>query len=374
MICGTRALVVVTTAAALAAAVSACSESVVSLQGVADTDDGSGADLFDAGVDAADAGDADAAPAELDARADDVLLHDASAATDVPADADLRDAFDAASDAGADVFDVADVSDAGTPDVPDVEPVDECPRVRVEGTGGIGLNVRPDPSTAGAPLGNLPDGSIVTRVASVEGQSIDGNTLWYEIDRPGLHGFVSSAWAVCVGPATPGDTDDVFLLPFGCGEARAVTQGNNSAFSHNGRAAWSFDFSMGVGTPMLAMKPGTVTFAYAGTTPGHPCYNGGGSDCINAANYVVVLHPDGTQTLYAHLSAVHVGVGAEVAQGTAVGASGSTGWSTGPHAHIERSNPCGRAFCDTIGISFADVPGDGVPVSGQTVTSGNGCD
>jgi murein DD-endopeptidase MepM/ murein hydrolase activator NlpD len=165
----------------------------------------------------------------------------------------------------------------------------------------------------------------------------------------------------------------VFLLPFGCGESFVVTQGNNSAFSHNGRGAWAYDFSMGLGTPMRAVKPGTVVHAYAGTQPGHPCYAGGGPECINDANYVVVAHADGSQTLFAHLNAVHVGVGAEVSQGQHLGDSGSTGWSTGPHAHVERQEACGRAFCNSIPMGFADVPGDGMPVDGQTVTSENGC-
>jgi murein DD-endopeptidase MepM/ murein hydrolase activator NlpD len=50
---------------------------------------------------------------------------------------------------------------------------------------------------------------------------------------------------------------------------------------------------------------------------------------------VIVDHGDGTQTLYAHLSDIWVGQGEYVAQGQAVGALGSTGYSTGPHLHFE---------------------------------------
>ncbi|MCK6572022.1 peptidoglycan DD-metalloendopeptidase family protein [Myxococcota bacterium] len=263
--------------------------------------------------------------------------------------------------------------DAAAPPPPPPDPLADCPRIRVVNTGGIGLNVRPDPSTNGAPLGNLPDGSVANVLAIVQGQDVDGNATWYEVERGGLRGFVAGTWAQCIGPAMPGERDDVFLLPFGCGESFVVTQGNNSPFSHNGRGAWAYDFSMGLGTPMRSVKPGTVVHAYAGTQPGHPCYDGGGPECINDANYVVVAHPDGSQTLYAHLNAVHVGVGAEISQGQHIGDSGSTGWSTGPHAHVERQEACGRAFCNSIPMGFADVPGDGMPVEGQTVTSENGC-
>jgi murein DD-endopeptidase MepM/ murein hydrolase activator NlpD len=51
--------------------------------------------------------------------------------------------------------------------------------------------------------------------------------------------------------------------------------------------------------------------------------------------HVIVDHGDGTQTLYAHLSDIWVGQGEYVAQGQAVGALGSTGYSTGPHLHFE---------------------------------------
>lgn len=59
-------------------------------------------------------------------------------------------------------------------------------------------------------------------------------------------------------------------------------------------------------------------------------------------SYVVVKHANGTQTLYAHLSSVSVGVGASVAAGETIGGVGNTGRSTGIHLHFEvrgASNP-----------------------------------
>ena len=67
-------------------------------------------------------------------------------------------------------------------------------------------------------------------------------------------------------------------------------------------------------------------------------------------------------------------LGEFVPSGKAVGLSGSTGYSTGPHAHVMRMQDCGAATsCQSIAVKFADVPGSGVPTAGQTVTSKNGC-
>ncbi len=54
-------------------------------------------------------------------------------------------------------------------------------------------------------------------------------------------------------------------------------------------------------------------------------------------NYVSLLHPDGTRTLYAHCGAVCATVGREVALGEKIGEVGTTGRTTGPHLHLEVS-------------------------------------
>jgi len=52
-------------------------------------------------------------------------------------------------------------------------------------------------------------------------------------------------------------------------------------------------------------------------------------------SYVVISHPNDTQTLYAHLSKVTVSEGWHVAQGQLIGLIGTSGKSTGCHLHFE---------------------------------------
>jgi murein DD-endopeptidase MepM/ murein hydrolase activator NlpD len=51
--------------------------------------------------------------------------------------------------------------------------------------------------------------------------------------------------------------------------------------------------------------------------------------------YIVVRHANGSETVYAHLSAVYVSQGQAVGQGEQIGAIGCTGYCTGPHLHFE---------------------------------------
>lgn len=78
-----------------------------------------------------------------------------------------------------------------------------------------------------------------------------------------------------------------------------------------------------------ACSVGTTVFASCGGTVIQASYNGG------YGNNVVISHPDGRLTRYAHCSKLLVRVGQHVEQGEAIALSGNTGRSTGPHVHFE---------------------------------------
>ncbi len=86
---------------------------------------------------------------------------------------------------------------------------------------------------------------------------------------------------------------------------------------------WAIDIGAKTGTAVWAMADGTATVVKSGG------YGGG------YGSYIVISHPNGTQTLYAHLSSISIKQGQAVKRGDVIGGVGSTGRSTGPHLHIE---------------------------------------
>lgn len=107
--------------------------------------------------------------------------------------------------------------------------------------------------------------------------------------------------------------DGYYSWPVGGG---VVTQG-----LHGWNAV---DIGAPTGTSIYAAAGGVVIVARSGGG-----WNGG------YGNYVVISHPNGTQTLYGHMSRVLVSSGMTVSKGDVIGRVGSTGESTGPHLHFE---------------------------------------
>src|SRR5881397_3703871 len=63
----------------------------------------------------------------------------------------------------------------------------------------------------------------------------------------------------------PGDTPG-FRLPFASGPEVRIEQGWNTNFSHNGKAAYAYDFGLYIGTDVLAAAAGVVAFIHDGET------------------------------------------------------------------------------------------------------------
>lgn len=99
-----------------------------------------------------------------------------------------------------------------------------------------------------------------------------------------------------------------------------------------GAAHRGLDINAPTGTAIYASNAGVVVFSGWQWSFGY---------------HVIIEHPDGRQTLYAHCIELYVAQGQYVGQGQLIAAVGSTGNSTGPHCHFEiiengaRVNPYG---------------------------------
>lgn len=81
------------------------------------------------------------------------------------------------------------------------------------------------------------------------------------------------------------------------------------------------DLAAPIGTPVKSIMAGTVKET--------------NNWIWGYGNHVIITHDQGFETIYGHLSKIDVHIGDEVDLGTIIGEVGSTGFSTGPHLHLE---------------------------------------
>jgi len=106
------------------------------------------------------------------------------------------------------------------------------------------------------------------------------------------------------------------IKPVNSGYTITSRFGTRSSGMHKG-----LDIAAPIGTPIYAAASGTVTASGWSTT--------------GFGNFVKISHGNGVETLYAHCSTLNVSEGQYVSQGQMIATVGSTGWSTGPHLHLE---------------------------------------
>lgn len=136
----------------------------------------------------------------------------------------------------------------------------------------------------------------------------------------------------------PGDPHAIpeeftYSLPVDENSRWELGQEFNGEYSHNDEQnRYAVDFIVPEGTPVLAARAGVVMETIAN-------YDRGGQNAklySSRANFIRILHDDGSMGLYAHLKegGILVAPGERVGLGDVIGYSGNTGFSSGPHLHF----------------------------------------
>lgn len=164
-------------------------------------------------------------------------------------------------------------------------------------------------------------------------------------DTPQLRYRLNLDWTVGDMDANH-DDDELYAFPYALGRTYRILQGYGSRFSHRGREEFAVDFDMPEGTPVHAARAGVVARVVESNERG--CWEEG---CGRYANYIVILHSDGTTGEYYHLqrNGAFVEPGDSVARGQRIGLSGNTGHTALPHLHF-------AVYRATVGGETQSIP------------------
>lgn len=175
-----------------------------------------------------------------------------------------------------------------------------------------------------------------------------------ETDEEAAYGLsISCTWTIGSRNASH-DDDHLYLLPYASGKSYRVIQGFDSTFSHSGVEQFAVDFRMSEGTPVHAARAGMVARVVESNDKG--CWRDG---CGQYANFIVVMHDDGTTGEYYHLqqNGSLVEVGERVEAGQEIGRSGNTGHTALPHLHFAVYKATRRALPQSVPVSFISADG-----------------
>lgn len=189
------------------------------------------------------------------------------------------------------------------------------------------VRVRNEPHTGADLLGQFEEGQGVVVLAGPE--ESDGIT-WYKV------GGIVVGQGETIGYCAQTLDDGTIMMdraPFEIASPAPAPSNCAQLFGENPalyaqfgyRAHVGLDYALVVGTPLFAIDDGHIEHA--------------GWDETGFGNMIKLVTHWG-EAIYGHLSQVDVHVGQSVAKGQEIGLSGDTGFSGGPHLHLQcRFNP-----------------------------------
>ena len=171
----------------------------------------------------------------------------------------------------------------------------------------------PDPTVSSADTSRILTNQAVFQIAALQGASGPGPSTSRNSEKQPA-GLANEAGAL--------DPKNYFILP---------TQGFNWGKIHPRNAV---DIANSCGAPAVASAQGLVADISLDS------WSGG------YGHYIVLSHPNGMKTHYAHLDQIFVSLGQYVKQSDLIGTVGRTGDASGCHVHFEvegAANPFARS-------------------------------
>ena len=189
-----------------------------------------------------------------------------------------------------------------------------------------------------------------------------------EVPAPPGTGEIRFDYGYVIGdPAASHAPPGPYRAPFALAQSYTVTQAAPDQLTHKDVGSrHAIDIAMPVGSAVHAAREGVVI------NVAHRFFRGGTTQEVrDEANFVQVLHDDGTTAVYAHLQldTVRVRPGQRVQRGEYIANSGNTGYSSGPHLHFVVLRNAGLRS-ESVPVTFAGSGGASVvPRSHESLTA-----
>jgi len=179
-----------------------------------------------------------------------------------------------------------------------------------------------------------------------------------EVPAPPGTGEIRFDYGYVIGdPAASHAPPGPYRAPFALAQSYTVTQAAPDQLTHKDVGSrHAIDIAMPVGSAVHAARDGVVI------NVAHRFFRGGTTQEVrDEANFVQVLHDDGTTAVYAHLQldTVRVRPGQRVQRGEYIANSGNTGYSSGPHLHFVVLRNAGLRS-ESVPVTFAGSGGASV--------------
>jgi murein DD-endopeptidase MepM/ murein hydrolase activator NlpD len=188
--------------------------------------------------------------------------------------------------------------------------------------------------------------------------------LWQDNKQQGYSYRFSHA-SIIGDPKANHAPSQPYLLPIPAGQSFPISQAFKGIYTHtHPQSEYAVDIPMPEGTRLYAARAGTIMEVAMDFFTGWAELKYG-----EKANFIRILHDDGTMALYAHLrvESIQYPVGSRVARGQFIAESGNTGWSTGPHLHFAIQKNFGMEL-RSVPFEFEGTNGGGfTPEAGMTV-------